>query len=328
MPKSLQQLQKQLQALISPSPLQDINHPLLTAKDLTLSVKRDDLLHTHISGNKWRKLKYNLIEARTLGINHLVSFGGAYSNHIHALAAAGHYLGFKTSAIIRGEAHYANNPTLQQAQKWGMQLHFVTRKEYKFRNDINYLQQLQCRFADALIIPEGGTNQLALTGVSELCDELKVQCNKEINHVLTATGSAGTLTGLIAGFSDKKHTNTVKVTGIAVLKEADYLNGLIASLLQSVNIKQQCPWSLQTQFHGGGYAKIAPSLKDFCQHFEETTQIPIEPIYTGKMFTHYLNSLNKIISLLETISLPCTPAVYKALLVNEPQSSNRQRLCR
>ena len=284
MPKSLLQLQKQLQTLISPSPLEVIKHPLLTAKKLTLSVKRDDLLHTHISGNKWRKLKYNLIEAKALGINHLVSFGGAYSNHIHALAAAGHYLGFKTTAIIRGEAHYANNPTLLQAQKWGMKLHFVTRKEYKLRNNINYLQELQLRFSDALILPEGGTNQLALSGVEELCNELKVQCNKEINHVLTATGSAGTLAGLIAGFSDEKKTNTVKITGIAVLKEADYLNEIIASLLQSVNIKSQCPWSLQTQFHGGGYAKIAPSLIEFCQHFENTTQIPIEPIYTGKMF--------------------------------------------
>ncbi|WP_211217134.1 pyridoxal-phosphate dependent enzyme [Psychromonas hadalis] len=277
-------MQKQLQKLICPSPLQEITHPLFDKKKITVSVKRDDLLHPHISGNKWRKLKFNLLEARKQGINHIVSFGGAYSNHIHALAAAGFYFGFKTSAIIRGEAHYANNPTLKQAQKWGMQLHFVTRKEYRERHKCEYLQQLQLRFPDAFIVPEGGSNHLALIGMSELCNEIKSQCNKKIDHIVTATGSGGTLAGLIAGFSHNQNNTAPKITGIAVLKEADYLVDNINILLQQGAIKATVPWQLQTEFHGGGYAKISAQLLDFCQTFEKQTTIPIEPIYTGKMF--------------------------------------------
>tara|TARA_R110001583_G_scaffold26571_1_gene95693 strand:- start:7974 stop:8930 length:957 start_codon:yes stop_codon:yes gene_type:complete len=280
------QVSQKLDSLISDSPLQAIRLPLLQEKKITMSVKRDDLLHPYISGNKWRKLKFNLIEARKQGINHLLSFGGAYSNHIHALAAAGHYLGFKTSAIIRGEPHYANNPTLKQAQQWGMQLHFVSRQEYKQREDLHYLQSLQTRFPDALIVPEGGSNGFALPGVIELCHELKQQCPKRINHIFTATGSGGTLAGLIAGFSTHPGKDSTKVTGIAVLKQADYLTTNINNLLQSQKSMQADAhhWQLLTQFHGGGYAKISPVLRDFCQQFQQDTDIPIEPIYTGKMF--------------------------------------------
>ncbi|GLS89486.1 1-aminocyclopropane-1-carboxylate deaminase [Psychromonas marina] len=281
--KSLSDLQQKLQELISPSPVQVINHPILTAKNINVSVKRDDLLHTHISGNKWRKLKFNLIAARKSGIDHIVSFGGAYSNHIHALAAAGYYLGFKTSAIIRGEPHYANNPTLKQAQRWGMQLHFVTRQEYRDRADSAYLQKLQQRFSDAIIVPEGGSNAQAITGVSELCHEINTQTEKNVDHIITATGSGGTLAGLIAGFSEVNNNQT-KVTGIAVLKQAEYLNQQVVQLLAQANKKITVPWQLHTQYHGGGYAKVSPPLAEFCLAFEQQTTIPIEPIYTGKMF--------------------------------------------
>ena len=281
--KSYTNLQQMLQELISPSPLQAINHPLLTAKNLTLSIKRDDLLHTDISGNKWRKLKFNLLEARKQGKNHILSFGGAYSNHIHALAAAGFYFGFQTSAIIRGEPHYANNPTLKQAQQWGMKLHFVTRKEYQKRADLGYLQQLQLQFPEAIIVPEGGSNALAIQGVKELCHEIKMQTDKRINHVLTATGSGGTLAGLIAGFSGYDSEPETKITGIAVLKEAQYLNQKVVELLAQAEQQINTSWQLQTQFHGGGYAKVSEQLAEFCLQFENRHGIPIEPIYTGKM---------------------------------------------
>lgn len=284
MSKSLLKLQTQLQTLICRSPLQTISHPLFTQKNVTVSVKRDDLLHAHISGNKWRKLKFNLLQARENNIGHILSFGGAYSNHIHALAAAGFYFNFKTSAIIRGEAHYANNPTLKQAQEWGMELHFVTRKEYRRRSEETYIQQLQGRFPDAFIVPEGGSNSLALTGVSELCNEIRLQCNRTIDHVVTATGSGGTLAGLIAGFSNDYSDKSPKITGIAVLKEADYLRDSIDQLLQQNAIQAPASWQLHTQFHGGGYAKVSQPLKDFCEAFEQQTNIPVEPIYTGKMF--------------------------------------------
>ncbi len=153
-----------LNALINASPLEAVKHDLLDACGLHLFIKRDDLLHQDISGNKWRKLKYKLRYVVQHKKRYLLSFGGAYSNHIHALAAARFHLGFKSSAIIRGEAKYAANSTLQQAQKWGITLHFISRQEYRLRHQPSYLKNLQEDFPDAFIIPEGGSNHLALPG--------------------------------------------------------------------------------------------------------------------------------------------------------------------
>jgi len=354
----LQQLEKKMHSIINPSPLQKIEHPLLDLWQLTLSVKRDDLLHPEISGNKWRKLKYSLFEARRQQLDHIISFGGAYSNHIHALAAAGFYFGFKTTGIIRGESFYANNPTLKQALAWGMELQFVTRQEYKQRAEPAYLQSLQSAYPNAFIVPEGGSNRFAIRGVMEAHQEIQQQAHP-VDHIVTATGSGGTLAGLIAGVAqaqlntkvtdaiaalknahspnqkivsqsqpqtkvtgaiaalknahspnqkivsqsqpqtkvtgaiaalknahslNQKIVSQTKVTGIAVLKNAHYLNQEIVSLLQQAKIKQNNNWSLQTDFHHGGYAKVSVELNNFCTQFSLQTGIPVEPIYTGKMF--------------------------------------------
>ena len=279
---TLKQLQQKMQSIINPSPLQQIQHPLLDFWQLTLFVKRDDLLHSEISGNKWRKLKHNLLAARARQVNHIISFGGAYSNHLHALAAAGFYFGFKTTAIIRGESHYANNPTLKKCSEWGMELQFVTRQEYKKRADPSYLQSLQALYPAAWILPEGGSNQFALPGVMETIKEIDQQAPHTVDHIVTATGSGGTLAGIVAGVTQDQ-LNT-KVTGIAVLKNALYLNQEIASLLAQAKINKPRKWSLQTTFHQGGYAKISTALLDFCEQFSGQTGIPVEPIYTGKMF--------------------------------------------
>lgn len=271
-------IEQKLSKLIFHSPLQAIKHPLLTQKQIFLSIKRDDLLHPDVSGNKWRKLKYNLIHAHQSGYQHLLSFGGAYSNHIHALAAACYHLNLKCSAIIRGEAHFANNPTLTDARSWGMDLHFVDRKTYRLREQSDYLLKLQKQFPDALIIPEGGSNKQALLGVAEIVEELFVESQREIDHLFTATGSAGTLSGLINGV--KKQQMDTKVHGIAVLKGADYLLDKVQNFIN----QESTNWYLHSQFHHGGYAKITPELKLFCQTFTQATGVPIEPIYTGKMF--------------------------------------------
>lgn len=276
------QLETNLQKLISASPLQEVNHPLLDQYAIKLAVKRDDLLHPDISGNKWRKLKFNLLTARSQHINHIVSFGGAFSNHIHALAAAGYHFGFKTTGIIRGESSYASNPTLKQASNWGMDLQFISRKEYRMRNDSDYLLSLKAKFPVALIVPEGGSNQYALPGVIEAVQEIQQQADYHVDHIVTATGSGGTLAGLIAG-SEHTQINS-KITGIAVLKGADYLNQQVENLLQQYKVSKPNSWSLQTEFHQGGYAKISKELAIFCQQFIVQTGIPIEPIYTGKMF--------------------------------------------
>ena len=264
--------------LINESPLQVITHPLLNLAKVTLAIKRDDLLHPDISGNKWRKLKYNLKHAESHHIKHLVSFGGAFSNHIHALAAAGFHFKFKTTGLIRGEAHYASNPTLSAAQQWGMQLKFVDRKTYQLRHEQHYLQHLQSQYPDAYLIPEGGSNQLALRGVEEVISDLVHQTQQPIDHVFTATGSAGTLSGLISGVM--KQSLQTKIHGIAVLKNADYLKQTVAHFVPQHRTKN---WQLHTQFHHGGYAKVTPELANFCAQFTAHTTIPIEPVYTGKM---------------------------------------------
>lgn len=278
---ALEQLEKKMHSIIKPSPLQKIEHPLLDLWQLTVAIKRDDLLHPEISGNKWRKLKYNLLAARSQQVEHIISFGGAYSNHIHALAAAGFHFGFKTTAIIRGEPGYANNPTLKQALAWGMELQFVTRQEYKKRTEPVYLQSLQSAYPNALIVPEGGSNKFAIPGVIEALQEIQQQANVPVDHIITATGSGATLAGLVAGAA--QYQPQTKVTGIAVLKNAHYLNQEIVSLLQQANISQNNHWHLQTELHHGGYAKVPLELSNFCEQFSLQTGIPIEPIYTGKM---------------------------------------------
>jgi len=271
-------IQTTLSQQVTQSPLQGIQHPLLTAKNITLSIKRDDLIHPTISGNKWRKLKHNLLHAEAQGIQQLLSFGGAYSNHIHALAAAAHLFNFNATGIIRGEAHYATNPTLSQAQAWGMQLQFVDRKTYRLKAEQDFLTQLALAHPNAYIIPEGGTNALAIPGVEEVVAELSLQMQTPIDHLFTATGSAGTLSGLISGAI--KHSPNTHVHGVAVLKKAEYLNHVIPELVPNA---AHINWQLHTQYHEGGYGKVSAKLAEFCQHFTQHTQIPIEPIYTGKM---------------------------------------------
>ncbi|MDP5212753.1 pyridoxal-phosphate dependent enzyme [Pseudoalteromonas tunicata] len=253
------------------SPLQKITHPLLSHHNISLTVKRDDLLHPIISGNKWRKLKYNLIHAQQNKINHLISFGGPFSNHIHALAAAGRIFGFKTSAYIRGPELDNQNPTLRFAKSCDMRLIAVDRITYRQKDDLGYLASLSAKHPNCLIIPEGGTNSAAILGVIELAQTLH-----QADVLVTPVGSAGTLAGLIEG----AHTEQ-KIIGIAVLKQAEYLIEKMNQLSPKSN--QYNNWQLMTQFHGGGYGKFNRELWHFCQSMQ-AYHLPLEPIYSGKMF--------------------------------------------
>lgn len=256
---------------IKESPLQKIEHTVLNEKKVSLYVKRDDLLHPFISGNKWRKLKYNLQAMRALNKRELVTFGGAFSNHIHACAAAGKHFNLKTRAIIRGPELDLHNPTLQFAKQCGMQLYPVTRIEYRERQSSAYLEQLQQRFPNAYLLPEGGTNKAALEGCKELALALP-----QSDYIICPTGSGGTLAGLIEGAD----INT-NVLGIAVLKKADYLLDEIKVL--STRAAQQTNWQLLCDHHNGGYGKFSAELWQFCQTMNHEYQLPLEPIYSGKM---------------------------------------------
>ena len=254
------------------SPLQTLRHPLLKHHNVTLSVKRDDLLHPIISGNKWRKLKYNLIEAHNQQHTHLLSFGGPFSNHLHALAAAGRIFGFETTAIIRGPELDSDNPTIRFLRACGMKCHAVDRQTYRLRNSPEYLSQLNKQFESAFIIPEGGSNLFAIDGVAELARSLP-----QFSHLITPVGSAGTLAGLIEGAQQDQH-----VLGLAVLNQADYLIETIKTLSPKAN--EQSNWRLFTEFHDGGYGRFSPELWQFCQQMRRDYCLPLEPIYSGKLF--------------------------------------------
>ncbi|WP_350585567.1 pyridoxal-phosphate dependent enzyme [Pseudoalteromonas sp. RB2-MNA-CIBAN-0110] len=251
--------------------IQQIDTMFLKKRNIYLGVKRDDLLHPLISGNKWRKLKYNLAHMKKLKKTELLTFGGAFSNHIHACAAAGKEFNLTTHAIVRGPELDHNNPTIQFAKQCGMQLHVVNRLEYRLRNDQDYLNSLQTRFPNAYIIPEGGTNSYALLGCEELVQSLPAH-----DYLICPTGSGGTLAGLIEGSE-----TATQVIGIAVLKQAEYLKDEICKLSNKAN--SQNNWQLLTDFHGGGYGKFTPELWRFCQDMNINHNLPLEPIYSGKM---------------------------------------------
>ena len=227
-------------------------------------------MHPQISGNKFFKLKYNLLAAQQQGYKKLLTFGGAYSNHIAATAYAAQCFGFESLGIIRGEelASKPLNPTLSTAQLFGMQLQFVSRENYRLKQNPNYLAQLQQDYPDYYVIPEGGTNPLAIQGCQEI---LNVQDRENYDLICCAVGTGGTMTGLIEASNPHQH-----VLGFSALK-GDFLTSEVQQLTHKSN------WQITDQFCCGGYAKTTPELLQFIQAFEQNYQIPLEQVYTGKM---------------------------------------------
>lgn len=271
------------------SKIQPLHHPLFNKHNVRVEIKRDDIIHPIISGNKWRKLKYNLQHIKQdKNFNGVLSFGGCYSNHIHALAFTCFEQKIPCIGIIRGEVEHANNFTLSWAQHWGMKLCFVDRKTYRRRHDNDYLTALQQQYPQYFIVPEGGSNKLAITGVSEIITELTQQT--EFDTLITPVGSGGTLAGLIAG--DQLNNIAHKILGIAVLKNAEYLADEVNSLLPTA-LKTHNQWQILTKFHRGGYAKF--SLKDAARiiEFSQLTGVNFEPVYSGKMVLAFLDLLEE-----------------------------------
>ena len=243
---------------------------MLREKEVALYIKREDTIHPLISGNKYRKLKYNLIEAKNKGHNTLLTFGGAFSNHIAAVACAGKEQDFKTIGVIRGEEledRWQENPTLKLAHQHGMQFHFVSRSAYRDKNTPSFHQQLQDTFGEFYLLPEGGTNALAVKG----CEEILTERDTDFNLICSCVGTGGTLAGLIN--STKPHQ---KVWGFPALK-GDFLHKDIRKFARNTR------WELQLDYHFGGYGKVNHDLVDFINNFKKDTGIPLDPIYTGKM---------------------------------------------
>ncbi len=244
------------------TPNQKIESPLLDEKEVTLHVKREDTIHPLISGNKYRKLKYNLLGAKRLGQTTLLTFGGAFSNHIAAVACAGHEQGFKTVGVIRGEElrdAWQDNPTLKLAHEHGMQFHFISRSAYRKKNDADFLEDLKDVFGEFYLLPEGGTNELAIKG----CAEILTEEDSMFDYICSSVGTGGTLAGIIN--SIQPHQN---VLGFPALK-GDFLKADIRTFAHNER------WQLVTEFHFGGYAKVTPELVQFINDFNHLWMIKI-----------------------------------------------------
>lgn len=266
------------------TPIQEIKSSLLEKAGVNIFVKREDLNHPFVSGNKWWKLKYNLQEAKRQGKSTLLTFGGAYSNHIYATAAAAQELSFKSIGIIRGEEITTLSKTLQFAKEQGMLLHFISREAYRQKAQDEFVARLKDQFGDFYLIPEGGTNSLAVQGVEEFAQQL----NKEMDadFVCSACGTGGTLAGIIKAMPEKR------VIGFSSLK-GDFLSEEVRRLLDEeiegeevskLERYQKSNWHIEDGYHFGGYAKHTPELLMFIKNFEKEFSIPVEHVYTGKLF--------------------------------------------
>ena len=262
-------------AKIIHTPTIEIKPRELRKHNIRLFIKRDDLTDPVISGNKFRKLKYNLISAQKDGYKTLLTFGGAYSNHIHAAASAGSRFGFNTIGIIRGERPKVLNPTLIDAESFGMKLYFISRSAYRNKKDPGFIDDLHKKFGDFYLVPEGGSNPLAVKGCIEIVDDFE----DTYDYVTLACGTGGTLAGVVAGLDGKS-----QVLGFPVLKGGEFLYNDITNLINLYNGKKYENWSLFTQYHFGGYAKYSWDLIKFINYMHIKHKLQLDPIYTGKMF--------------------------------------------
>jgi 1-aminocyclopropane-1-carboxylate deaminase len=260
------------------SPVTPITHSLLTQKQVSLSIKRDDLIHPIISGNKWRKLKYVLQKAQAENKNHLVTFGGAYSNHLLATAAAGALFGFKTTGFVRGEE--VDNTHLFLCRLYGMKLLFTNRESY--RDKQNLFTQHFDGDTDAFFIDEGGASAEAAKGCSELVGELA----ESYDHLFCACGTGTTAAGIINGITERKLST--QFHAIPVFKNGSFIADEIAKYLTT-----PVPYQLHLDYHFGGYAKTTPALISFIWEFIAATGLLIDPVYTGKMLYAIFDLIGK-----------------------------------
>ena len=259
--------------------LQLLDEPIATARGVRLLLWRDDLAHPELPGNKARKLKYNLAAARQQGHRVLLSFGGAYSNHIAAVAAAGRLFGFQTIGLIRGDEPApgtALNPTLARAAADGMALYYLDRTAYRRRAEPEFVAELLARFGPAYVLPEGGTNALALPGCAELVAEIRQQV--AFDALAVAVGTGGTLAGLLTGLAGAE-----QAVGVAALKNGGFLRQEVDVLTRAATGRSYHNYSVQTDYHFGGYAKYSAELSAFIAQFQRRHGVLLDPIYTGKL---------------------------------------------
>ncbi|MCH9822781.1 MAG: pyridoxal-phosphate dependent enzyme, partial [Bacteroidetes bacterium] len=273
-----------------PSPIQKLESELLSEKQIELWIKRDDLIHPAISGNKWRKLKWNIEKAKDNKKSTVLTFGGAFSNHIAATAFACKQAGLKSIGVIRGEKVKPLNATLVKAQKDGMQLHFVSRAAYVLKKDDDFILGLRNQFGNFHLVPEGGANYYGVMGCMEIAKELDVQPD----FFATSAGTGTTATGLL--LSATQHQKVMVFSG---LKGGEFLKDDIKHLINYTTYNSEDTddilqhLNLITDYHFGGFAKITPELVEFANAFYRQFQIPLDLIYTSKLFYGLFDMIRK-----------------------------------
>lgn len=265
------------------SPNQRIHLRILAEKEIELWIKREDEIHPEVSGNKFRKLKYNILQAKKENKNTILSFGGAFSNHILATASAAKMEGLNSIGVIRGEelgedlkATLSSNPTLSAAYSYGMKFVFISREDYRKKSEPEMISKLNLELGDFYLVPEGGTNELAVKG----CEEILTKDDEQFDYICSCVGTGGTLAGLINTSSSNQ-----KVLGYPALK-GDFLKEEIEKFVSSKN-----NWELITDYNFGGYAKHPIELIQFINEFKKQTDIALDPIYTGKMMYGILDQV-------------------------------------
>jgi 1-aminocyclopropane-1-carboxylate deaminase len=268
------------------TPVSEIFEESFDKAGVRVFVKREDLNHERVSGNKWWKLKYNLEEAKNLRYETLLTFGGAFSNHIFATAAAANELGFKSIGVIRGEETIPINNTLSFAKNCGMQLHYVSRDDYKMKTSIEFMTRIENLFGNFYLILEGGTNPLAVKGCAEFA-KTKLQ-DVDFDYLCLPVGTGGTIAGIIAGLAGEKN-----IIGFPVLKNGNFLVDEIRELVKNFSGRNYSNWKLETDYHFGGYAKHAPELDQFILRMHQKHNLSLEFVYTGKMVAGVYDLIRK-----------------------------------
>jgi 1-aminocyclopropane-1-carboxylate deaminase/D-cysteine desulfhydrase-like pyridoxal-dependent ACC family enzyme len=261
------------------APVQPLHHPLFNEAGVKVMMKREDLIHPQVSGNKWRKLKYNFEEAESRGIHTILTFGGAYSNHLVAVAVACHALGFESVGVVRGEQTAPLNATLAEARRHGMQLRFVSRSQYRGRDSNGLLEQLAREFPGCKVIPEGGANGAGVRG----CREILAYVDDEFDVVTAACGTGTTLAGLVMSL----HAGQEAI-GFPALKGGDYLRAEVLRLMEESGMgkdtaRLEKAFRMESGYHFGGYARMKPELAAFMESFYADHKIKLDPVYTAKM---------------------------------------------
>lgn len=284
-------------SLVIPSrvAVSDISDPLFVHKKVCVQLLRLDQTDPLLSGNKAFKLIPNLLIARGAGFDTVLSFGGAYSNHIHALAEAGHRFNFQTIAVIRGDDGQPDSPTLQFAVSRGMRLIRVSRQEYRRRNEAQFIEQLKDTLGAFYLIPEGGANEAGLRGSKQLASVIDNSLVSEWpDEIVLACGTGATMAGLISGIAEKYAAGSMRqgsplpfIRGIAVLKQGEFLRSDIARYLQTLHASDTAGlnWEIETSYHWGGYARFPADLAKFMSDFEREQNILLDPVYTAKMMS-------------------------------------------